>query len=296
MTSAIRLKEKDIGYISEEDIVVSKTAVALSELQKLYNERLDNRLNTLTLGDISLTVAGGYSKKTRVLDVINCSDDNRQKEVIPTFQVIYPFFKNAVKIEGIDMVFVTVIETMHSLGYNFVNKRVFSVKMQPFGTKNPIKIALVQFEAAYADVVDQLSDKLFHVTTVENAVDIMQKGLIPKESLTGEFKYGPRVYLFSNAILANIFRFIEHRFMPLNNKNICMVKVDKNKLVSSLEFKTGKMLFYVDPMFSKEFGKTAVFTDSRIPVKFIDDIVIMFRRIGKRFVKCGTVKMSDAKT
>lgn len=84
--------------------------------------------------------------------------------------------------------------------------------------------------------------------------------------------------------------------MSLNNKNICMVKVDKNKLVSSSEFKTGKMLFYVDPMFGKEFGKTAVFTDSRIPVKFIDDIVIMFRRIGKRFVKCGTVKMSDAKT
>lgn len=39
--------------------------------------------------------------------------------------------------------------------------------------------------------------------------------------------------------------------------------------MSSSEFKSGEMPFYVDPMFDESFGKTAIFTDSPIPVKFL---------------------------
>ena len=74
----------------------------------------------------------------------------------------------------------------------------------------------------------------------------------------------------------------------------CMLKINKHALVSSDGFETGKMKFYADPLFTQKYGTIAVFTDSAIPTKLIDDEVVCFKfDIYKNALKDKTISLKD---
>ena len=77
---------------------------------------------------------------------------------------------------------------------------------------------------------------------------------------------------------------------------MCIVKIDKDKLVNSAEYKLGEMLFYIDPKFGSSSSNTAIFTTSSIPASFLDNEVACFHfdSIGHP-MKDSIVHLSDVK-
>lgn len=292
LTSILRDKENSYVFLSEEDIRVCKTSDALTKLKQYYSQNLSEQLTRLTFSDVNLRIKSpGYSSGLRIIDAVNCSDNDRKKDVTPAFQVICPVFRND-KDRHDDFV-KGAIDVMHGVGYNFVSMRRCMPKTQP--ACGDIVLLFMTFEAVYGDQVDKLGDNLFHITSMANFASVKKRGLLPKCSVNTGFMHPKRVYLFSNAAPQNMLIFMKERFGKSSDANLIMLRINREKLMSSSEFKSGEMPFYVDPMFDESFGKTAVFTDSPIPVKFINDTAIMFRHAGKQFVKCGTIKLSDVK-
>lgn len=79
-----------------------------------------------------------------------------------------------------------------------------------------------------------------------------------------------RVYLFSNANEDIIVKFIKERYIKFIDEKLCILTIDKDRLVSC------NMSFYDDPMFDDIAGSSAIFTTSTIPPSAINDKIKCF--------------------
>ena len=72
------------------------------------------------------------------------------------------------------------------------------------------------------------------------------------------------------------------------------MKIDATKLKGWDQFKSGKTLFYVDPVFNQDpSGKTtAVFTSSNIPPQFIEDKMLCYEVESGKITKVHTRLLS----
>lgn len=291
ITNLIRANECDMYFMHEQEIEVAKTIDAITAWKTALQEKL-GKISRLRLIDLGLK-SKKFKQSTPVIETVNYRDCDVSNDgsVIYAFQLMFPFYAK----DGIDKELLSyVVDTLKDYGYNYVNIGEIVPKSQKM-VINPIHVALVQFEAVYTELISKLSDDLFHVTSLKAFGKIVKNGIVPQAVTSGDFQHPARAYLFSGASMQDIMTFIEEKANVSRYDEMCLLRVDGKKLMSSPEFKSGKMLFYVDPMFSEKFNKTAIFTDSPIPVKFIDDAAVVFKRSGKKFAKCGIVKLSDAK-
>lgn len=104
--------------------------------------------------------------------------------------------------------------------------------------KNYNKSFDIIFEAKFDVKVDDndLPDKLYHVTTLNNLSKINKNGLTPKNKI--KVSYHPeRVYFFDKSVIDN-FEKIAQFFYDLddNNKTFVLLEIDTNQLRSKIDF------------------------------------------------------------
>lgn len=288
LTNAIRKLECNEYFMSEEEHEVCSIDELTSAWKDICKKFFDKSLLSLSYNDIG--VSYGDNNGNIVNNPLVLSRGKKNSNDALAMQFIVPFFsKNAGTHKLKDFVN-TAIDTFYKLGYNFSSLNAMHVKRQPLIDK--VELLIMTFEAIYSEVVDELSDDIYHITSLNALKSIKKNGIIPKACKSGNFQHPKRVYLFSNASVNNMLDFINERFGI--EEHPCMLKVNKQVLVSSNGFKTGKLKFYVDPMFTQKYGTIALFTDTTIPAMLIDDEVICFKfDIYKNVLKDKTIHLKD---
>lgn len=141
----------------------------------------------------------------------------------------------------------------------------------------------VQFEAKYPVDKFELNENLYHVTFYSNLSKIKRNGLLPRSNSLA-FTYPDRTYLFNVDDTKLIVDYFLHKQRLIKNANLnksndskfCILKINKQNVLNSNLFKTGKLTFYVDGCFTYFDNATAVFTYNGIPANLIDDYCMVY--------------------
>lgn len=99
------------------------------------------------------------------------------------------------------------------------------------------------------------------------------------------------MYLFNQATLNLVIEYGRDKVKTSREKEICIYRIDSQKLKNYHLFKNGKLKFYLDPSFSlsSDFtDQTAIFTYGVIPRSLIDDIFIYVK-----FDDAGEIEVSQ---
>ena len=236
-------------------------------------QQIDSELVGLSYADVGAVLPGSKDDNVKIIDYVNCRGCDRTKDVIPAFSLMFPTFKNDVGSSKLKEFVDDIIDLFNENGYNYCGIHTINAAKQPINDKN-IMIVQLAFEALYGDLVSELSDELYHVTSYDTLKSIMKHGIVPHSVNNGNFQHPDRVYLFSNAPVVDIIEFMKRRF-SLDQK-MCIVKIDKDRLINSAEYKSGKMLFYIDPKFGSSSSNVAIFTTSTLPSSFLDNEAACF--------------------
>ena len=111
-----------------------------------------------------------------------------------------------------------------------------------------------------------MTDWLFHVTDLNAAKKIVDKGIVPK-SKNNIFKYNDRVYLFNNTEPMQIFLYTCAKAKTASMK-LVMFRISSSLLQDNALYKNGKMRFYVDPKYDVK--DIAIYTHNNIPNTLLD--------------------------
>ena len=295
LTQLIRENEAHVSFVGEGEIKTWPTTSLIKGYVTFCNRHLDKKLVNLTPRDLGMQKYASFNKPLIELNFTN--SQHVGKPVKPLVVFLFPFFKNEVeaKLKG----FITkMTDAFYKNGYNYSSSDVIDGG-KTFTTIDDREVVVVsiQFEAKFLENPTQLKDTLFHITTLEKALKIKSGGLSPRDSQqlrTGDetkFSHSPRLYLFNGASKEFIERFITERFA---SGTICCLKIDAKKLKGWEQFKSGKTLFYVDPVFNQDpSGKTtAVFTSSNIPPQFIEDKMLCYEVEKSKITKVWTRLLS----
>ena len=289
ITNAIRRKEKNYRYLYEEELEVKPTKDVLKLWVNLCKNNLDKRLIALNFKDFHLKCSSNL-QTDKIVDAVNYDQSDKGKDIVPMFQVFCPIEKgNPSNKQFVE----DAINMMNDNGYNNVEVKTAKLRHQPFDDVE-ILLLMMTFEAIYTDKIDELSENLYHVTTLDAVKKMKHDGyMLPFAKTTGDFKHRSRLYLFSNAPLEKMLEFMKERHIDPFGK-MCILKIDRSKLISSNDYINGKMLFYLDPAFNRAFGKTAIYTESPIPLDFIDDEVALFKYdTAGKLVKDGEISLKN---
>lgn len=287
LTNAIRKLEHSEYYLSKEECELKSLDDVVKVWKDLCKRFFDKRLLELTYDDIGAK-NGEYSGN--IVDYVRTLTKNSKTSVSLAIQTAVPFFDKDAGTKCINGFMSTVIDSFNRCGYNYSGLKTAETKKQPLSDE--VNVLFMTFEAIYSEVIDELSDDIYHITSCDALKSIKANGLVPKSCKSGNFQHPSRVYLFSNALVNNMLDFMSERFGI--EEHPCMLKINKQALVSSDSFKSGKMKFYVDPMFTQKYGTIALFTDIVIPAKLLDDEVVCFKFDAyKNVLKDKTIKLRD---
>jgi hypothetical protein len=270
LTNAIRCLEHDEYYLSEHEC----EPIGLDDIAKIWRDIcqkfFDSQLLSLTYNDIGAVCA---RPSINIVDNVQALNKSKDGNIPIAVQMAVPFFKKNAGSKDINDFAAAVVNAFKQHGYNFSSLNVMQVKKQPL--EDSIEILLMTFEAVLSEVVDELSDDIYHITTCKALKSIKANGIVPHECTSGNLQHPKRVYLFSNAAVNNMLDFMSERFGSMERP--CMLRMPKQRIIELDGFKTGEMKFYVDPMFTQRYGTIALFTDKAIPADVIDDEVVCFK-------------------
>lgn len=134
-----------------------------------------------------------------------------------------------------------------------------------------VEVLKLTFEARFFKKDIQLTDWLFHVTDLNAAKKIVDKGIVPK-SKNNIFKYNDRVYLFNDTEIMQLFLYICAKAKTANMQ-LVMFRISSRLLQDNVLYKNGKMRFYVDPKYDVK--DIAIYTHNNIPNTLLDSQCIL---------------------
>ena len=178
-----------------------------------------------------------------------------------------------------DTILKQLIDQSFVFGYNFSN--IYEIK-----TNHPnITCYCILFEAKYPAMQFELNETLYHITYITNLEKIKKHGLTPK-SKSFQFEYPDRVHLFNtddtklmiDYMLKKIKGTIRKIKGNTNANDFCILKIKKDAILNSSQFKDGNLIFYEDSRFDRYYSLNAlaIFTYNTIPSKLIDDHCLIY--------------------
>lgn len=144
LTNAIRSKEQNSYFESEQKIEPCNTKIAIDIWKDKCIDLLGNKICNVTCEDIGVKVDRNKSSD-QVISVLNCRKSDVGKDIIPVFQLFCLVEENA---KNLDSIIADLVDAMHFNGYNLSEVKKKLLKKQPF---NDIKLILLMltFEAIY---------------------------------------------------------------------------------------------------------------------------------------------------
>lgn len=287
LTNVIRRLEHKEYYLSEEDMQPDSSAVIVDIWKDLCKRFFDKQLLNLSYSDMGI-INDGYCGN--IVNHMKTLTKSKKNDVSLAIQVGVPFFNKDSGMKKIKDFMSTVIDSFNRHGYNYSGLNVVKARRQPLIER--IDILFMTFEAIYNEVIDELSENLYHITSYDLLKSIHINGIVPQAYTSMNRQHPKRAYLFSNAPVNSMLEFMSERF-KLDEKP-CLLKISKRRLVELDEFKNGKMKFYVDPMFTQKYGTIAIFTTEAVPASLIDNDVVCFKfDLYKNALKDKIIKMSE---
>lgn len=265
-TKLIRENEANEFMLNDGLIKTYPAKQANNIFKKFCKKNLPSELLNIKYSDTELV-------KMHYDNIIDAKDDEYKDNnaIEQKINFLFPFYKDE-KDKLIDFI-KKLSDAMFVCGYNYVNRSIYSVAVQPFKDKD-IVIVNVLFEAKYYDEDFSFSTTLYHVTLLKNLSKINKKGLYPTRK-SDRFEYPDRIYLFNNATKDIIVDFCCDRFGDIDDEKICILKIQSDKLVNSAKYKSGKNKFYIDSMFEDLNKKAnAIFTYNNIDRSLIENDVL----------------------
>ena len=130
-----------------------------------------------------------------------------------------------------------------------------------------VEVLKLTFEARFFKKDVQLTDWLFHVTDLNAAKKIVDKGIVPK-SKNSIFKYNDRVYLFNNTEPMQIVSYTCSKAQTTESMQLVMFRISSKALQQDALYRNGKMMFYVDPKYDVK--NIAIYTHDNVSRSLLD--------------------------
>ena len=130
-----------------------------------------------------------------------------------------------------------------------------------------VEVLKLTFEARFFKKDIELTDWLFHVTSLNAAKKIVVQGLVPM-SKNSFFKYSDRVYLFNNTDPMQIVSYTCSKAQSTKSMQLVMFRISSKALQQNALYRNGKMMFYVDPKYDVK--DIAIYTHDNVPRSLLD--------------------------
>lgn len=273
------LKSWDIDDAADYCKTVCKDIVSKNLQKYLMSDLIDN----------------GIHKK--VIDQVRIDRSN------DTFTVCIPYGLSC----SYDDIVKKIVDKMFVAGYflAYTNEMNVTDHMKNRG----VGICILYFEKKFAKKTIELSDTLYHVSPIRYFKKIQKNGIVPSSKATN-ISYPDRVYLFNktNVEQASLYGFQKILRMKSpsslddyanDDRMFVVYAIKKDKLLNHHLYKSGKMVFYIDPRYDGKVGGVqvceAIFTYSNIPKELIEDICLVyelqFSRYGLNLQKLNDIKL-----
>lgn len=157
-------------------------------------------------------------------------------------------------------------------------------------TKHNVGICMMCFEKKFSKTTIDLSDVLYHVSPIRYFKKIQKQGIVPTSKTTG-LNHPERVYLFNKSDVKQTAGYGAMRIcrssksIPTDeyatfDKTFVVYAIKKDKLMNHSLFKSGKLVFYIDPQYDGRIGGIqvceAIFTYGNIPKELIEDKCLVY--------------------
>ena len=260
-----RESENKIYCVYEAAIKTYPTAKLIEFIGRWIDDNLPDELKNLTYKDV------GLSSDTRLVDDIYVP--NEEVDISPLVQVLIPYYDN--QTTGFERLVRKFSNDMYLYGYFYSSMEVMAVQKQPLQGKK-IVVYSVMFEAKYTEIDVKFDEKIYHVIPTKSLEKVRRGGLAPRYN-SKEFEYPERIYFFNNAPKDTIVGYGITR----SPGGFCILSIDSDRLKSDPLFKSGKMKFYADPLFTPDdtddvIDSVALFTYSNVRPGLIDDDVVEY--------------------
>ena len=252
-----------IQYLSEGLITTYPTKKFIDAFLSRMEKHVPEELRGLKFSDIDPegdeTQMFGYTAATREVNGVSS-------------MVSFPIPVRTDELSEFKNVVISKVDTMYVYGYDLSS-------ISELGRSNDGKVVVlvIQFEARHPTDRFEMSEELYHVSSLRHLPKIRKQGLVPK-SKSEEFKYDDRVYLFNNHPLSSILDYGIWKSNQEKDDGFCLFKIERNNLKNLETFKNGKLTFYVDGAFDNQSGVDAIFTYGNIPLSVIDDTCLIYRK------------------
>ena len=247
----------------------------MKELEKLVNSQVPDELKTLAFGDVGIE----YGSNSRVFMFSDRSEEH--DKVSSQISIIIPIYSKDA--HSFNLWLNSSLEKLYVYGYMLT-----SIEKLEHSKRPDIDLLVIQFEAKYPSSAFKLANVLLHVAPYKYFQKIKRNGLVPK-SKSSEFKYDDRVYLFNQCEESLVVEYGKYKAKSVNDNAFCVFKIQRSNLENDINYKNGKMRFYVDSSFETDDGIQAVFTYSNIPLKLLDNACLIYD--GPNFNKFRSIKI-----
>lgn len=254
--------KKNVFFFSEGLIQTYPTAKFINVFRKSIDRIVPDELKELTFSDIQ----SWSDDKTVICKYIDKTSEIHGVSALVSFAL--PVFKS--KLSTYNQKIKDIADSTRVFGYD-----LSTVDKLQHDIRDDIVVLIVQFEAKYPNSKFEIADVLLHIAPAKCFQKIKKQGLVPK-SKSNEYSYMPRIYLFNQCSQKLALQYGQYKANIEHDAGFYVFKIQKKNLISSPQWKNGKLSFYIDSAFECENCIEAMFTYNNICLDLLDDVCLKY--------------------